>query len=45
MQSKQNELCRESRKAGFMINCTKIEEIRVNNTIDRPLTIYNIEIK
>jgi hypothetical protein len=30
MQSKLNDLCRESRKAGLMINYAKTEEIRVN---------------
>jgi hypothetical protein len=39
MQSQLNYLCRESRKAGFMINYAKTEEIRVNNTINRPITI------
>jgi hypothetical protein len=38
-------LCRESRKAGLMINYAKTEEIRVNNKIDRPITIENREIK
>jgi hypothetical protein len=34
-------ICVESRKAGLM----KTEEIRVNNTTDRPVTIENREIK
>jgi hypothetical protein len=45
MQSKQNDVCRQSRKAELMINYAKTEEIRVNNTIDRPITIENREIK
>jgi hypothetical protein len=45
IQSKLNDLCRESRKAGLMINYVKTEEIRVNNTVDRPRTIENREIK
>jgi hypothetical protein len=44
MQSKLNDLCRESRKAGLMINYAKTEEIRPNNTIDWPITIENREI-
>jgi hypothetical protein len=28
-----------------MINCAKTEEMRVNSTIDRPITIENREIK
>jgi hypothetical protein len=44
MQSKLNDLYRESRKAGLMINCTKTEEIRVNNTINRPITTENREL-
>jgi hypothetical protein len=31
MRSKLNDLCRESRKAGLMINYAKTEEITVNN--------------
>jgi hypothetical protein len=45
MQSKPNDLCRKSRKAGLMINYAKTEEIRVNNTINRPITIENRELK
>jgi hypothetical protein len=45
MQLKLNDLCRESRKAGLMINYAKREEIRVNNTINRPITIENRELK
>jgi hypothetical protein len=32
MESKMNDLCRESRKAGLMINYAKTEKITVNNT-------------
>jgi hypothetical protein len=45
MQSKLNDLCRESRKAGLMINYAKTEEIRIKNTMDRSITIENREIK
>jgi hypothetical protein len=45
MQSKPNDLCRQSRMAGLIINYAKTEEIRVNNTTDRPITIENREIK
>jgi hypothetical protein len=45
MQSKLNGLCGESRKATLMINYAKTEEIGVNNTIDRTITIENREIK
>jgi hypothetical protein len=38
-------LHRESRKAGLIINYAKTEKIRVNNTIDRPITVENREIK
>jgi hypothetical protein len=38
-------ICAESRKAGLIINYAKTEEIRVNNTTDRPITIENREIK
>jgi hypothetical protein len=41
MQSKLNDFCRESKKVGLMINYAKIEEIRVNNTTDRPITMDN----
>jgi sarcosine oxidase delta subunit len=39
-----NDLCGELRKAGLMINYAKTEEIRVNNIVDRPITIENREI-
>jgi hypothetical protein len=39
MQSKLNDLRRESRKARLMINNAKTEEIGVNNTTDRPIKI------
>jgi hypothetical protein len=45
MQSKLNDLCGESRKAGLMINYAKTNEIRVNNTTERPITIENREMK
>jgi hypothetical protein len=45
MQSKLNDLCRESRKAGLMINYAKTEEMRVNNIIDRPIAVENRELK
>jgi hypothetical protein len=45
IQSKLNDLYRESRKAGLMVNYAKTEDIRVNNIIDRPITIENREIK
>jgi hypothetical protein len=44
MPSKLNDLCRESRKAGLMINYAKTEEIRVNKAIYRPVTVENREI-
>jgi hypothetical protein len=34
LQSKQNDLCTESRKTGLMINYAKTEEIRANNSIE-----------
>jgi hypothetical protein len=45
IQSRMNDLCRESRKAGLMINYAKTKEMRVNNTTDRTITIENREIK
>jgi hypothetical protein len=45
MQSKLNDLCTVSRKIGPMINYAKTEEIRVSNTIDRPIKIENIELE
>jgi hypothetical protein len=45
MQSKLNDLCRQSRKAGLIINYAKTKEIKVNNRTDRSITIKNREIK
>jgi hypothetical protein len=39
MELKLNDMCREWRRAGLMNNYAKTEEIRVNNTTDRPITI------
>jgi hypothetical protein len=37
-------ICVESRKAGLNFNYDETEEIRVNNTVDRPITVENREI-
>jgi hypothetical protein len=41
MQSKLNNLCYESKKAGLEINFSKIEELRVNTKSQRSITLAN----
>jgi hypothetical protein len=45
MQSKLNNLCYKSRKAGLKINFSKTEEIRVNTKLQRSIMLANKAIR